>query len=1033
MIRAIILSLTGLALAMPLSSMADQQWQLSAPSSTLAADVRLSTDDGTLSYRLNNGDQPMLDWSPLGLNLEGHNLSRDLKVSQATASSYQDHYLLAHGKRSEIDVAAHRLKLTLSNPRGIEFSILFHLQDEGLAYRYEIQSQEHLPSNIKILEEHSGFTLAQKQTAWMQEYMEPGKFGPGYEYKFERVTAGSSDSGRSFWGPLLNPVFSIFEFEIKGSDGWAMPALFQQGTSFLMLAESNIDGNYPATHLAGNVEGLQYRIEYPHPEEAQGQGQHLPNSALPLKTPWRVIKVGALHEIVESTMITDLADPLDAFFNGEIPSWVQPGPVAWDWWDHITTGDLSQQKRYVDAAAQLGWPYVLVDANWNKWNNGNPEDPVRELVQFGSSKGVGIMLWYNSGGANNQVSEQPRDRMSEAEVRRKEMSTLKSWGIKGIKVDFFQSDKQFVMQQYLGILADAAVSQLMVNVHGSTMPRGWRRRFPNMMTYEAVRGSEFYQFPFMQGPSATDNVRYSLIRNVVGAMDYTPVVFESALEQQKISYAHSLALAIVFESALQHFADEADEADSGYQKVFTDFPFAGDLMRAIPTAWDETRLLSSHPDSHSVFARRKGDTWYLGGISSSSELIVLDISFNFLSHGQHTANIITQGERADQLTQRAVELNAQTLTQIRLEPKGGFVMQIERVNPIDSVIVDSFGRLDDGREISRYTMENTQGTKVSIIDLGATITELHTIDRNGEFADIVLGLESAQQYVDESPYFGAVVGRYGNRIANGKFTLDKIEYDLATNNGENHLHGGLLGFDKKLWQAKIINDQTVSFNLVSHDGEEGYPGELTLTVTYTLDNDNRLSIEYTATTDKTTVVNVTQHSYFNLAGHNRGDHLQQELMIAADRYTPLNKALIPTGEIADVSNTPFDFREAKPIGRDIDATHEQIIFGGGFDHNWVLNPKASSGQEAAASVWDSLSGRKLTVHTTEPGIQFYAGNFLDGSIMGKQGAVYAPRSGFCLETQHFPNSPNNPNFPSTRLEPGESYRSFTRFTFSVTP
>jgi aldose 1-epimerase len=343
-----------------------------------------------------------------------------------------------------------------------------------------------------------------------------------------------------------------------------------------------------------------------------------------------------------------------------------------------------------------------------------------------------------------------------------------------------------------------------------------------------------------------------------------------------------------------------------------------------------------------------------------------------------------------------------------------------------SIKKQAFGKTEDGKNVDSYTLTNTNGLKAEIITYGGIVTSLQVPDRNGKFTDIVLGCDSLDDYAKKSPYFGALIGRFGNRIAKGKFTLDGVEYTLATNNGPNHLHGGIKGFDKVVWNAKQMQtDQGPALKLTyrSRDGEEGYPGNLSCTVIYTLTNNNELKISYEAKTDKATIINLTHHSYFNLGGHNSGDILGHELIINADRFTPVDKDLIPTGEIKPVKGTPWDFTKPMAIGSRIKQVE------GGYDHNYVLN--SSDGSLAlAASVYEPKSGRVMEIFTTEPGIQFYSGNFLDGSVKGK-GAVYNKHNGFCLETQHFPDSPNKPNFPSVVLRPGEKYTQLTVHKFSA--
>jgi aldose 1-epimerase len=338
----------------------------------------------------------------------------------------------------------------------------------------------------------------------------------------------------------------------------------------------------------------------------------------------------------------------------------------------------------------------------------------------------------------------------------------------------------------------------------------------------------------------------------------------------------------------------------------------------------------------------------------------------------------------------------------------------------------AFGKTEDGKDVDLYTLTNANGLKAEIMTYGGIVTTLQVPDRNGNLADIVLGYDALDEYIKNNPYFGALVGRCGNRIGKGKFTLDGVEYTLATNNGPNHLHGGIKGFDKVVWDAEPMENETgvgLKLTYLSRDGEEGYPGNLNCTVIYTLTNDNELKISYEAETDKPTVLNLTHHSYFNLAGHGSGDILGHELMLTADNFTPVDEGLIPTGEIKPVKGTLMDFTKPTVIGARIAQVE------GGYDHNYVLDNSDGS-LALAASVYEPKSGRLMEISTTEPAIQFYSGNFLDGSNKGK-GAVYNKHDGFCLETQHFPDSPNKPKFPSVVLRPGEKYTHLTVHKFSA--
>src|ERR1700680_762987 len=342
----------------------------------------------------------------------------------------------------------------------------------------------------------------------------------------------------------------------------------------------------------------------------------------------------------------------------------------------------------------------------------------------------------------------------------------------------------------------------------------------------------------------------------------------------------------------------------------------------------------------------------------------------------------------------------------------------------------SFGKSEDGQQTDLYILTNRNGMETSMTNYGGTVVTLKVPDRNGKLDDVVLGYDKLDDYAAGKAYFGAIIGRYANRIAHAKFRLDGVTYTLPKNDGDNHQHGV---FNKRVWTAKDVSSsagQALELTYLSKDGEDGFPGNLSVKVVYALTGQNELKIDYSATTDKDTVINLTNHCYFNLAGQGNGDILQHQLMIRADRFTPVDANLIPTGELRSVKGTPFDFTTATAIGARIDQDDEQLELGRGYDHNWVLNSGTAGSMSLAAQAYEPHSGRLLEVSTTEPGLQFYTGNFLDG-IRGKGGKVYNRRYAFCLETQHFPDSPNHPNFPSTVLKPGQSFRSTTVYRFST--
>jgi len=361
-----------------------------------------------------------------------------------------------------------------------------------------------------------------------------------------------------------------------------------------------------------------------------------------------------------------------------------------------------------------------------------------------------------------------------------------------------------------------------------------------------------------------------------------------------------------------------------------------------------------------------------------------------------------------------------------------FTVAISFAQP--SITRKDFGKTGDGQSVDIYTLKNANGMEARITNYGGIVVSLTAPDRRGKFADVVLGYNDLDSYMKPPfPYFGAIIGRYGNRIAKGRFTLNGVEYKLAVNNGENHLHGGIKGFDKVVWTAsrrETAAGPALVLDYESKDGEEGYPGNLDARVVYTLTNNNELKIEYTESTDKDTVVNLTHHSYFNLRGEGNGDILEHRLTLKANRFIPTDAGSIPTGEIRPVANTAFDFHFGATIGARINNDDEQLKFGNGYDHTYVINGRPGRLRQAA-SVYERTTGRVMDVWTTEPGVQLYTGNFLDGSITGKSGKPYPRRSGFCLETQHYPDSPNRPNFPTTTLRKGATYHSVTIYRFSA--
>lgn len=628
-------------------------------------------------YKMYYDSHTLVEWSPLGLEYENHNFFSNLSIVGKKDSSGVENYILAHGKKSEIKQPFNEYVLQLKNKTGKLIEFAFRLQNDGAAFQYRIPMQESIPATGKITKEYSGFRFPNKTIGWMQEYQEASKVSPAYEYYYTPIIAGESDSGKASIRSIFQPLVNFTGLVIFGSDGWAYPALFKTPTGeFVILTESGLTSQYAGTHLKVDSKYKIYRVEYPAEKEGQGVGESIPLSHLPFRSTWKVFGFGNLKTITESTIVTDLAEPLHPYFNGKIPDWIFSGKSTWDWWSYLSTGDLERQKKYVDSASEFGWEYVLVDANWNLWNQGNPEAQIKELVAYSIEKNVSVILWYNSGGSTNTVTEEPRDRMHEKETRRKEFARLKEWGIRGVKIDFWQSDKQSAISTYLDVLRDAAEFGINVNFHGCTMPRGWERQYPNLMTMEAVKGAEWYRFPVFRGPSAADNVYYAFTRNVVGPMDYTPIVFMEAYKQQKIGFAHSLALSVIFESGIQHFADNADDPNSGYKKIFSDYPFVKEFLRKVPSSWDDTIFLEGNPDSHIVYMRRKAKNFYIAGIQSQKEPRVINIELGFLPEGDYMASTITEKTSGDNLEITSAIFKQGDTIKIELGRNGGFVTEL---------------------------------------------------------------------------------------------------------------------------------------------------------------------------------------------------------------------------------------------------------------------------------------------------------------------------------------------------------------------
>jgi alpha-glucosidase len=476
--------------------------------------------------------------------------------------------------------------------------------------------------------------------------MPAGKYTPAYEDLFVKVTAGTP---------------------APTAAGWDYPALFAigGGRDWLLLTEAGLDEGYAGTHLDAQPTGGVYRVALPQPGEGLGQGAVEPSSTLPWTLPWRVMIVGpTLATIFESTLVDDIS-PASVVTD---TSWIRPGRASWSWWsDDDSPKNETALSSFVDFSAEMGWEYSLIDANWNLM------DPaaLARVLAHGREKKIGMLLWYNSGGPHNEVTEQPRDRMHLRDARRKELAMLRDWGVKGIKVDFWQSDKQDRIRQYLDVLRDAADFHLMVDPHGCTLPRGWSRTYPHLMTMEAVAGAEQYKFnKDYPAKAAWHNTVLAFTRNVVGPMDYTPVTFGDSKFPHLTTYGHELALSVVFESGLQHYADSV----AAYRALPKD---ALDLLKTVPAAWDETKLLAGEPGSLIAVARKGAGTWYVAGISGQETAQTVRVDLSVLGPGAHTLRMVTDGAGPRALVSETRTVKPGEMLTVNLLPRGGFTATVQ--------------------------------------------------------------------------------------------------------------------------------------------------------------------------------------------------------------------------------------------------------------------------------------------------------------------------------------------------------------------
>ncbi len=626
---------------------AQQSYEISSPDENITANFWLS-EDGIPQYSITAKDAAVLETSTLGVSREDADFSNNLKLTDATdVNTIKDDYELLVGKQRKINYEANEQTFTLEHADGEKMEIVFRLSNDGVAFRYHFPGES--DDTKKISKEHTTFNFLSGTRGWLQPIAE--------------VNTGFANTNPSYEEHYLQDI-PLTTASPTGA-GWVYPALFQQDDTWVLVTEAGLDRNYCATRLLNDTESGVFSIGFPHSEEKFPDGEVNPHSTLPWQTPWRIITIGDLGTIVTSTLGTDLAAPAMEMAS----DFIQPGIASWSW---VILKDESvnydDQLRFIDYAADMQWEYTLVDADWDR-NIGY--EKTAELAQYAAEKGVGLLVWYNSSGDWNETIMTPKSKLLTRESRRNEFSQLQEMGVRGIKVDFFGGDGQSMMNYYQDLFEDAADYELLVNCHGSTLPRGWQRTYPNMMTMEAIKGMEFITFDQGNADLAPNHAAMlPFTRNVFDPMDYTPMSLRDLPGiARKTTAAHELALPIIFTSGIQHMAEipEGMAAVPEYVKDFlTDFP----------VIWEDSRFIEGFPGKLAVIARESKKGWYIGGINGEEKAKKLALDFSMIGGTLAEALLIKDGEEHNSFRQENLQLSSENPFEIELKGNGGFVIFI---------------------------------------------------------------------------------------------------------------------------------------------------------------------------------------------------------------------------------------------------------------------------------------------------------------------------------------------------------------------
>jgi len=611
---------------------------LNSPSGNLK--VTVTIEEGKVFYQLfskaGTSESLVIKPSLLGLIRSDGNFTENLSLEKKSEiTTLTENYSMVSGKQKELSWTANETTLLFKNQDGKQVQMVFRLFDEGLAFRYIFP--ENSEEKVTVQSEVTGFAVTEGADSWMSAYQSATPWGnPGYENDYLAVKAGTSSPEKV---------------------GWAFPLLFNDNGNWIFISEAGLDENYCGTHLNQDCAGGLYTISFPEADERQGDGEVYPSSELPWKMPWRFILVGqTLNSVAESSIVNHLAEPSTI----EDISWIKPGRASWEWWSSKGGRTVKNLNHFVDLAAEMGWEYSLIDAGWEKM----PDGTIEEVVEHAKSKNVELLFWYNSGGRRDSAARNEDFVMFNDDTRNQEMARIAAMGVKGIKVDFFATDKQMAIELYLKILRDAAKHKLLVNFHGCTLPRGWSRSYPNLLAMEAVRGAECYRFSKTYPEiTASYNTIAAVTRALVGPTDFTPATFSNQKFPRKTTSAHELALTLVYETGLLHPADTPESYRSQPTEVI-------EFLKKVPVTWDETRVLAAIPGELFVVARRNGEKWYVAGINGKKELqeIIIELPFSL-----NNPLLFADGETLNELTIQNLPGNI-TSVSVKLMPDGGFVM-----------------------------------------------------------------------------------------------------------------------------------------------------------------------------------------------------------------------------------------------------------------------------------------------------------------------------------------------------------------------